>query len=61
VVDSPPLDHDLAVRTALTTELHRALASRILARWTGTAPPRRGAGNRPGSARLDAVRKPPSR
>jgi len=38
VVANPPIDHDLAMRTVLTTELHRALASRILARWTGTRP-----------------------
>jgi hypothetical protein len=41
LVERPPLDQDLAARSALTTELHRALASRILARWTGTAPARR--------------------
>jgi hypothetical protein len=49
-VERPPLDRDLAVRSALTTELHRALASRILARWTGTAPASRandGAAQRP--------------
>jgi hypothetical protein len=55
-MDLSRTDHDLAVQTALTTELHRALASRILARWTGTAP-RRGAGNRPGAARDDGSAK----
>ena len=49
MMDRARTDHDVAVRTALTTELHRALASRILARWTGTAPPRV-AENRPGVA-----------
>jgi len=48
-MDRSRTDHDLAVRTALTTELHRALASRILARWTGSASPRV-AGYRPGAA-----------
>ena len=47
-MDRSRTDHDLAVRTALTTELHRALASRILARWTGNAPPRV-VGNRSGA------------
>jgi len=61
VVNRARHDHDLAVRTALETELHRAQASRILARWTGASRAPRGAGSRPGGGREERRRKPPTR